>query len=210
MSALPDLLPMNQIRRRIHAAAIGLFAKHGVTHVNVSELAAAAGVARGTIYSHVPDIDQLFEDVAAQLIREMTARLMLGFAGLDDPAQRLSLAVRQYIRRAHEEPTWGRFMTRFGLSHAGLQAIWTTEPAANLREGAASGRYKITATQLPAMIAMLTGATLATMLQVLDGHGTWRDIGTDTAELLLVALGIDRAEARMIATTDAPPLPALR
>ena len=39
-----------------------LFAEQGVTQVTVSTLAAAAGVARGTVYSNVQDIDGLFED----------------------------------------------------------------------------------------------------------------------------------------------------
>lgn len=196
----------SQARRRIDAAAMRLFAERGVTRVSISELAAAAGMARGTIYSHVPDIDNLFEDVAAQLIREMTARVMLGFASLDDPAQRMSVAVRQYVRRAHDEPTWGRFMTRFGLSHASLQAVWTTDPAVNLREGIGSGRYAIGEAQLPAMVGMLAGTTLAAMLQVLEGHGTWRDIGADAAELLLIALGVARDEARAMAHSALPPL----
>lgn len=206
MSANPNTVVLpHPALRRIYAAAMKLFAERGVTRVSISELAAAAGMARGTIYSHVTDVDNLFEAVAAQLIREMTAHVMLGFAGVDDPAQRLSQAVRQYIRRAHEEPTWGRFMTRFGLSHAALQAIWTTDPADNLRRGIASGRYLIGETQLPAMVGMLAGTTLAAMLQVLEGHGTWRDIGADTAELLLVALGLARDEARALAR-DAMPL----
>ena len=60
MSATAELMPPNQARRRIHVAAMKLFADGGVTKVNISELAAAAGMARGTIYSHVPDIDGLF------------------------------------------------------------------------------------------------------------------------------------------------------
>lgn len=44
------------------------------------------------------------------------------------------------------------------------------------------------------------------MLPVLDGHGTWREIGSDTAELLLTALGVDREEARTLARSELPPL----
>src|SRR5262245_14717291 len=104
--------------RRIHAAALKVFADTGTTRINVSELAAAAGMARGTIYGNVPDLDSLFEDVAAQLARDMVDRVMRGFEGIDDPAQRMSIGIRQYIRRAHQEPQWGRFMHRFGLSLA--------------------------------------------------------------------------------------------
>lgn len=196
-------------RRRIQYAAMKLFAEQGVTRVNVSELAAAAGMARGTVYSNVPDIDSLFEEVAAELVRDMVDRVMLGFVGIEDPAHRLAVGVRLYIRRAHEEPMWGRFMSRFALSTESLQAVLATDPAVNLRAGMESGRYRIRPEQLQAMLGMLTGSTLAAMLPVLEGLATWREVGSDTAELLLIVLGLDREEARELARAELPVLPAL-
>lgn len=206
----PDLIleSPTQARRRIHAAAMKLFAERGVTKVSISELAAAAGMARGTIYSHVPEIDRLFEDVAAQLAREMTARVAAGFAGVDDPAQRLSIGVRQYVRRAHEEPLWGRFMSRFGLSTVVMQTVMGSEAVGDLRAGVESGRYRIAPEQLQAAVALLSGSTLAAMLPVLDGRVTWREAGSDVAELVLVALGLERGEARGLARCTLPPLVA--
>jgi AcrR family transcriptional regulator len=208
MSANPNAIPLSQARRRIHAAAMKLFAERGVTKVNISELASAAGMARGTIYGHVPDVDGLFEEVAAQLAREMTERVVAGFAGITDPAQRLAIGVRQYIRRAHEEPLWGRFMSRFGLSPALTRALLASDPVTDLRVGVESGRYRIGREQLPAMVGLLAGGTLAAMLPVLDGRSTWRDAGSDTAELMLVALGLERDEARALARSELPPLAA--
>jgi AcrR family transcriptional regulator len=206
MSQVTPIRP-SPARRRIQAAAMKLFAEQGVTKVNVSELASAAGMARGTIYSNVPDIDSLFEEVAAELVRDMVDRVMLGFVGVDDPAHQLAIGVRLYIRRAHEEPLWGRFMSRFALSTASLQAVLSSDPAANLRAGMASGRYRIRAEQLQAVIGMLTGSTLAAMLPVLEGLGTWREVGSDTAELLLIVLGLDRDEAQRLAREELPVLP---
>ena len=51
---------------------------------------------------------------------------------------------------------------------------------------------------------LLAGGTLAAMLPVLDGHATWREIGSDTAELLLRALGVEAEEARRLARGDLP------
>ena len=155
MSTDPQTIPLSQARRRIHAAAMKLFAERGVTKVTISELASAAGMARGTIYSHVPDVDSLFEDVAAQLAREMIERVVAGFAGLADPPQRLAIGVRQYIRRAHEEPLWGRFMSRFGMSPALTQALHGTDPIADFEAGIASGRYRVAPDQLTAMVGLL-------------------------------------------------------
>lgn len=204
MAADPSQIPLSQARRRIHMAAMQLFAERGVTKVNISELAAAAGMARGTIYSHVPDIDRLFEDVAGQLAREMTERVVAGFAGVDDPAQRMAIGVRQYIRRAHEEPLWGRFMSRFGLSPAVLQSVMSSAALSDFEAGVASGRYRATPAQIPAMVALLAGSTLAAMLPVLDGHATWREIGSDAAELLLRALGVEAEEAKRLARSELP------
>jgi AcrR family transcriptional regulator len=209
MAANPDLLPLSQARRRIHAAAMKLFAERGVTKVNISELAAAAGMARGTIYSHVSDVDGLFEEVAAQLSSEMTQRVVAGFVGITDPAERLAIGVRQYIRRAHEEPLWGRFMSRFGLSEALMKALLAADPTADFVAGIESGRYTMGREQLPAAVSLLAGGTLAAMLPVLDGRGTWRDVGSDMAELMLVGFGIERTAARAIATQALPPLPPL-
>ena len=194
--------PNHPARRRIHAAAMQLFTERGVTRINISELATAAGMARGTIYSHVANIDHLFEEVAAQLAHEMTERVVSGFAGTDDPAQRLAIGVRQYIRRAHEEPLWGRFMGRFGLSHALMQDVLATRPLADLEAGVVSGRYALRREQLPAMAAMLMGTTLAAMLPVVEGHATWREVGSDIVELMLVALGLGREEARALARAE--------
>ncbi len=200
---------MNAALKRIHAAAMKLFAELGVTRISISELAIAAGMARGTVYANVANVDNLFEEVAAQLVHEMAHRVVLSFPDNDDPARNLSIGVRQYIRRAHDEPLWGRFMNRFGLSNASLQVVWATDPVANLRAGIATGRYKITEQQLPSMVGMLTGGTLAAMFPVLEGHGTWCDIAADTAELMLVALGLSRKEAKALGRSDLPPLPAV-
>jgi hypothetical protein len=95
-------------------------------------------------------------------------------------------------------------MSRFGLSPAVLQAVMSSEALRDFEAGVASGRYRGTPSQIPAMVALLAGSTLAAMLPVLDGHATWREIGSDTAELLLRGLGIEAGEAQRLARTELP------
>jgi hypothetical protein len=47
------------------------------------------------------------------------------------------------------------------------------------------------------------------MFLVLEGHRGWRDAATDTAELVLRALGIPGDEAVKLATQELPALPAV-
>jgi AcrR family transcriptional regulator len=166
-------------------------------------------VARGTVYNNLGGTDGLFEQVAAQLVREMTIRVTRSMEEVDDLALRLAFGIRHYLRRAHEEPHWGRFVNRFGISDTALQTLWSTDPVGNLTEGIEAGRYLITREQLPSAVAMLAGTVLAAMLPVLEGRRTWRDVGTEIAQLLLVALGIPRDEARELAMRELPPLLAL-
>lgn len=194
---------------RIFQAALRLFAERGTTQTNVSELAHAAGLARGTIYNNVPNVDSLFEEIATALGNEMHERVLASFGTIDDPAQRLSCGIRFFVRRGHEEPSWGRFIVRFAFTSASLQAMLSGPPARDLRNGMKSGRYSFRADQMPSVVAMITGTTLAALRLVLDGQKTWRDAGADAAELTLRAIGIPPREARTLATMDLPPLPEL-
>lgn len=194
-------------QQRIHAAALKLFAERGVTQVNVSDLAQAAGVARGTIYNNLSNPDGLFEEVAAQFAEDMNLRITASFQGITDPAQRMANGVRLYVRRVHEEPHWGRFITRFAPSNAALQRVWQGQPVVDMMAGLQSGRFHFRPDQLPSTVSLLAGAVLGASVLVLEGIKTWREAGSDAAELLLVALGLPRAEARELAAAELPPLP---
>jgi len=53
---------------------------------------------------------------------------------------------------------------------------------------------------------MMAGSVLASALLVLDGYRGWREAGSETAELLLRALGIAGNDARALATSELPEL----
>lgn len=198
---------MNPALKRIHKAALHLFAEKGVSQVNVKELAHAAGVARGTIYNNLNSTVDLFEEIADQLEVEMLQRTAKSFEEIDDPAQRLANGMRFFIRRAHEEPEWGRFFVRFAFTSRSLRNLWSGEPAEDLLRGMESGRYSFRRDQLPTVLAMISGSVQAAMILVLEGHKTWRDAGTDITELILKALGITASKVRALSTTELPPLP---
>lgn len=199
--------PLTAAQRRLYAAALQLFAERGVTQVNVSELAQAAGVARGTVYNNVSDVDRLFSEVAAQLSSDMSEAIARTEREIEDPAARLAMGIRFFIRRAHEEPHWGRFLCRFALSSALLQDIWTGQPTRDLREGLAKGRFDFQPEQTASVISLLAGTVIGAIFLVLEGHKTWREAGSDAAELFLAAIGVPKAEARAIAHRDLVALP---
>jgi AcrR family transcriptional regulator len=195
------------VQQRIHEAALRLFADKGSTQLSVRELADAAGLARGTIYNYYGSLEALFEKVAAGVVLEMQQRVSNLLREVDEPAEQLALSLRAAVRRAHEEPHWGRFINRFGVSEQPLQTIWSGPLIVNLQRGVASGRYELAVEQIPAASAHLGAGVLAAMLLVLEGHRTWRAASSDVAELSLRALGLSRAEAQRLAAVELPPLP---
>lgn len=199
--------PLTAAQRRLQRAALKLFAETGVTRVNISELAEAAGMARGTVYNNLSNPDNLFTEVAAQLSAELNDQIAGSFRQIPDPAQRLANGIRYFIKRAHEDPHWGRFICRFGLSTESLQQIWAGQPVKDLQEGLEKGRYVFQPEQLPSVVSLVTGTVLGAILLVLDGRKTWRDAGSDAAQLVLTAIGVPREEARALACMELPLLP---
>jgi AcrR family transcriptional regulator len=192
--------------RRINAAAVRLFTAKGTTRLTVSELAQEANVARGTLYRNVGSVEGLFDRVVAEFSADLHRRVAATFADIDDPAARLATGVRLWVRYAHENPTMGRFAVRFGLTEESLRAVMTGPPMQDINAGIAAGRYDISAYSIDSIASLAVGATVSAMWMVLEGHQTWRDAGTSTAQLLLRAMGIGPAEAHEICMADLPDL----
>jgi AcrR family transcriptional regulator len=193
-------------RGRIHGAAVRLFAQTGGRAITVSDLAGAAGIARGTIYNNVENPENLFAEVATALSREMIVRTEATMRTMADPAQRIATGMRLFIRRAHEEPDWGRFLVRFALNEESLRSMLGEPPARDIAEAVRVGRFKVSPEKVAALAAMLAGATLSAMNAVIGGNQTWRDAGTNSAGLFLRAGGIGATEAQRIAAVELPPL----
>ena len=199
---------MTSTERRISAAAVRLFTEKGAGEVTISELAAEAGVARGTLYRNVDSTEQLFNKVVADFSADMHEAVVRTFAGIDDAAMRLAIGVRLWVRFAHENPLMGRFAVRFGMTEQSLRAMFTGPPMSDVAAGIANGRYRVGESMTPAIASLLIGSTVSSMWMVLEGHQTWREAGSATAELLLRALGIDPDEARTISSAELPTLSA--
>lgn len=193
-------------RAKIYQAALRLFADNGGAEIKVSDLAEAAGIARGTIYNNINEPERLFGDIALDLSREMIARVERTMRDYDDPVERLATGVRLFVRRAHEEHDWGRFIVRFALSNGMLHSMMLEPPARDVARAIELGRFKLDPTRGPAFVGLLTGSTLAAMNAVIRGDQAWRDAAAATAELLLRAGGVPAAEARRVAQGELPDL----
>lgn len=200
---------MNTATLRIQQAALRLFAENGGTSVAVSDLAKEAGLSRGTIYNNLDDPTALFDSVCQTVAQEFGESIAAATRDMSDPAEKVSAAVRLCVRRVHEDPHWGRFIARYAMLEPTLGSFWGKMPAEELRRGLISGRFNFHRDQVASITASAGGATFGAMTLVLDGHRTWRQAGSDTAEIILRGVGIERAEARDITQMELDPLPRM-
>ena len=87
-----------ELRDRIVAAALALFAEHGFDAVTVEEIAAAAGISLSTLFRHVPGKDDLLVDV----VRTGRARIVANFE-LRPAAEPASRSLAHAILRRTEQ-----------------------------------------------------------------------------------------------------------
>ena len=113
-------------RARVLAAAQRLFAARGVTDVSMDDVAAAAGVGKGTLYRRFGDKSGLVAALLDERESELQARMLTGPAPLGpggQPVDRLVTFVTAYLEYVD--------------SHLDLVALsQTASPGARLRTGA--------------------------------------------------------------------------
>lgn len=186
-----------------------LFGERGTFDLTMSELAAEAGVARGTLYRTVDSMEQLFERVRDTLAIEVHATIArtMDAHGALDPPLRLATGLRMLVRLAHDHPPMGRFAVRFGLTEESLREMLSGPPMHDIRAGLVAGRYDLPTGSELNIAAMLMGTTVSAMWTVLEGRQTWREAGSKAAELVLRAMGVPPEEARQISVEPLPPMP---
>jgi hypothetical protein len=95
------------------------------------------------------------------------------------------------------------------MSNSSLREMFSSQATTDLLSGLSSGRYTFEKGQLLSVLTLISSSVLGSIFLVLEGHRTWRESGSDTAELVLRALGVSPEEARALATTELPALPSI-
>ncbi len=88
----PSLAKTSQTRARIFEAALGVFLTDGFEKARMSDIAQAAGLAKGTLYLYFPTKEALFEAALAETVGT-TVRSLQGFDLANEPS------VQDFMRR---------------------------------------------------------------------------------------------------------------
>src|SRR5262245_37262483 len=85
-------------------AAVKLFARHGFAGADTQVLADQLGVGKGTLYRYFPSKERLFLAAVDRVMRRLKAAIDAGIAGIEDPIDQISCAVRAYLTFVADNP----------------------------------------------------------------------------------------------------------
>ncbi len=91
-------------RRNILAAAEKLFERFGPAKTGVDEIAAAAGVAKGTLYNYFGSKEGIVRELITDKIGLFEKALKAGLDDISDPLEKLKSAAVERFRFLHRSP----------------------------------------------------------------------------------------------------------
>jgi AcrR family transcriptional regulator len=182
-------------------AASVLIAEKGVSGLRISEITERADVALGSFYNHFESKEDLVKAVVADTIGARTRTIVAEMASLEDPADVVSFACRRVVRIAYEDPELAWLFVNLERADALFETLVLPYAVETLDRGVASGRFDVTETHIA--LTGIVGSALAVMRAILDGrYGPDADVVF--TEGVLRSVGLDRAEAREVATRELP------
>lgn len=187
-------------------AAYRVFARKEADAVTIDDIIAEAAVARGTFYNYFQTREEVLTAVAAALSDEMNHSIWAQSAQIGDPAERMAIAIRQFLHQAIRDSTWGWVIVRCGLVAAPLSETIKTGVTTDLEAGMELGRFQVANKQ--AAIDLILGTGLMAMRTILGGHPE-PDYPEQIVKLILKTLGVDDGEAHSIAFRVLEPLTVL-
>ena len=190
-------------RSRLLAAARHLFASQGFEATTIRDIAAEADIALGGFYNYFPTKEDVLAALLEGALAEQLELLKLRQAGIDDAAERVSIAHRHLVAAAREDPDWGWLLVRLDVDHHVIDAVLRKSAAADLRQGVRGGRFRVSS-QVVALRAS-GGALLGVIQGALRAEFPAKDDCVH-AEGVLRSFGVPPDEAAEVARRPLPPL----
>jgi AcrR family transcriptional regulator len=189
-------LRREKTRNRLIESALGVFAEKGPDAPMIDDFIAAAGVARGTFYNYFRTTAELLSAVAGESSDEVLAVIDPIVRDIDDPAQRVAVGSRLYMRMAFRYPQWGAFITRVGTKRGSRGRLLDEYLTRDLKLAIDSGRFHVADVVVARDIAL---GSIRYGIETLLSEEAPPDYTEQSMYALLQAFGIGAQEARELA-----------
>jgi AcrR family transcriptional regulator len=187
-----------QMRMRLIASAMLVFARRGVDGSVIDEVITTAKVSRGSFYNHFRTNQELFiavaEEVGNQLLHVVDPVLMHQPPG----AARVACGIRLTLMLAQAHPRMAAFLGRAGPSALGSHSLAAEVVARDIADAIAAGQFSDVHPRLA--FDLITGPVMSAF-NTLQGEPLPDSYGQDMATAVLQSLGVAKAKARRLAST---------
>lgn len=189
-------------RRSLVDAALRLLARKEPGEIALLDVAAEAEMSNGTIYNYFRTRDEVLEAVGISLADEFSEAISALSSNVQSGAQRLSIGVRMFIRRAAEDRQWANALLRIIHLDQAIRSRVADRVLADLREGHREGAFTFEDEGIAR--DLVVSCTTGAMRSAVEGR-SMLEHDVQVAEMVLKALGATPAKAKKIACL---PLPA--
>ena len=192
-----------KMRARLIEAALLVVATKGLDAAMIDDVAATAGVSRGSFYNHFFTLQELLLAANRELADELVGFVLEAVADVEDPAGKVARGLTMFLRLAAAHPLLARFAAGMGLAGLTQGSVADAVLPPVLARGMSEGRFA--PMPVPEARDMLAATLLASLSRTARGDTV--DFAAIVAALLR-ALGLPADEAARLA--DGPvTLPAI-
>jgi AcrR family transcriptional regulator len=187
----------------------GLFlaSEHSIHDITIDEIVVHAQVSRGTFYKYFASVDVLFQTLAVKIGYELAEVFMTFKPEMPDPAASVSICTRMAIRLVVSYPILARLLLQIQWPSRVPESVILKVVEDDIEQGIRQQRFNNMPLKLGS--SLLFGAMLGAideMLKQLPATGYEEKVVFH----VLLALGIDSAEAQQLSTlpiNHRPPIP---
>ncbi len=192
-----------KMRARLIEAALLVVATKGLDGAMIDDVAAAAGVSRGSFYNHFFTLQELLLAANRELAQELMGFVLAELAATDDPVEKVAHGLSLFLALAGAHPLLARFAAGMGLAGLAQGSVADAVLPPVLARGMSEGRFA--AMPLPEARDMLAATLLASLART--ARGEMVDC-TAVVAAVLRGLGVGADEAARLAARPVT-LPAI-
>ncbi|CAA0098012.1 putative HTH-type transcriptional regulator [BD1-7 clade bacterium] len=195
-------------RLKLLNSAMALFSRKDAQDVTINDITEGADVGFGTFYNHFESKDAIYEAVLFYAFDSFGEVVDAHLDRINDPAEKISTALRLTLREAKLKKDWGRFLVREAFSEMGLSSGLAPRLARDIDEGISQGRFKHGDIDL---MTLVIGASTVGCISIGLGEDSThpqleedKTLGQRFIEHALKTLGLPDDEANRLAIVPLP------
>lgn len=191
-------------REALVQAGYKVMSKKGIDQATMQEIAEAADVGAGTVYSYFKSKDELAIAVMERLMYDLALRIEAVTDSFTDPAQVYAFGVRTVIETAINDIRWKQLLYRSEVLADAMHRRMGPFAIRDLETATRAGRFKVKDASLT--FKMAAHAIIGGCLAVTNGDFPPAAVEEMVVRILCMT-GVGEAEAIDLASRERPPLP---